>query len=125
MISTSNIQVKISLQEPGLDDHELQSEVENLLPQLRNVDGIEQANLVAIEEVPVGARALGGFLIGMLTAEVNPANIKALWHFLVDRLGNKSIALEIEKDGKKLKIQASSRKEFELAFQKAQEFLAA
>ncbi|HAA28350.1 MAG TPA: sugar ABC transporter permease [Cyanobacteria bacterium UBA8553] len=124
MANTSNIQVTISLQEAGLDDEELQAEVENLLPQIREVDGVEQADLVPVEEAPPGSKALGGFLWGLLMAEVNPANIKALFGFLGDRLGGQPIKMNVKaSDGRELNIEASSQAEFDLAYQKAQEFL--
>ncbi|MBE9126918.1 sugar ABC transporter permease [Coleofasciculus sp. LEGE 07092] len=124
MVSTSNLQVTISLSDPNLDDEDLQAEVENLLPQIKEVDGVEEANLVAVEQAPPDSKALGGFLLGVLTAEVNPANIKAVFRFLNDRFGGKPIKLDIEApDGRKLSIEASSQAEFDYAYQKAQEFL--
>lgn len=126
MANTSNIQVTISLSDPSLDDKELQAEVDNLLPQLKEVDGVEDANLVAVEEVPEGSKALGGFLLGLLTAEVNPANIKALFSFLGERLSGKAIEMSLKAaDGRELSIKASSQAEFDFAYQKAQEFLKA
>lgn len=126
MANTSNIQVTISLSDPSLDDKELQAEVDNLLPQLKEVDGVEDANLVAVEEVPEGSKALGGFLLGLLTAEVNPANIKALFGFLGERLSGKAIEMSLKAaDGRELSIKASSQAEFDFAYQKAQEFLKA
>jgi hypothetical protein len=124
MASTSNIQVTISLSDPALDDEELQEAVENLLPQIREVDGVEEADLVAVEKAPQGSKALGGFLLGMLMTEVKPSNIKALFGFLSDRFGGKPIKLNLKTpDGRELSIEASSQAEFDYAFQKAQEFL--
>jgi hypothetical protein len=124
MASTSNIQVTISLSDPSLNDEELQAEVENLLPQIREVDGVEEADLVPVEEAPRGSKALGGFLWGLLMAEVSPANIKALFGFLGDRLGGQPIKLNLKApDGRELSIEASSQAEFDYAYQKAQEFL--
>jgi ACT domain-containing protein len=48
MESTSNVQITISLQDPSLDDDELQAEVENLLPQMKEVDGVENVDLVPV-----------------------------------------------------------------------------
>jgi hypothetical protein len=123
-MATSNVKVTISLANTGINDEELQTEVENLLPQIREVDGVENADLVGVIDTPEGAKAFGGFLLGILTAEVNPANIKALFKFLSDRLSGQTIKLEVEKkDGDKLKIEASSQAEFDYAIQKAKEFL--
>jgi hypothetical protein len=42
MTTTSNVKVTIALSETGMDAEELQAEVENLLPQIREVDGVER-----------------------------------------------------------------------------------
>lgn len=120
----SNLQITISLPASGVDDEELQAEVENLLPQVKEVDGVDGAELVSVESAPEGAKSLGGFLLGMLTMEVNPANLKALFGFLSDRFGAKPIKLSVKApDGRELNIEASSQAEFDMAYQKAQEFL--
>ncbi len=100
------------------------SEVENLLPQVREVDGVEEADLVSLTETPRSAKALSTFLLGVLNAEVKPANIKALFGFLGDHFGNKPIKLVLKTpDGRELNLEAGSRKEFEFAMQQAQDFL--
>lgn len=124
MTSQSNIEITIALVDASLSDEELQEKVENLLPQLREVDGVEDADLVPVEQAPKDSKALGGFLLGLLKAEVSIVNIKALFGFLGDRLGGKPIKLTVKApDGRELNIEASSQAEFELAYQKAQEFL--
>ncbi len=135
MATISNVQVTLSLAGLDLDDEELQAEVENLRPQLEEVDGVEAVDSVAVEDTPRGAKAFGGFLLGLLNLEVNPANIKTLFKFLSDRFGNKPIKLVVKggnkpiklvvkgTDGRELNLEASSREEFDFAFQKAQDFL--
>jgi hypothetical protein len=124
MTSTSNVQITISLQDPSLDDDELQAEVENLLPQIKEVDGVENVDLVPVVEAPKGSKALGGFLLGMLKAEVSIASLKALFGFLSDRIGAKPIKISVKApDGRELNVEASSQAEFDYAYQKAQEFL--
>ncbi|BAZ30853.1 hypothetical protein NIES4074_33200 [Cylindrospermum sp. NIES-4074] len=124
MATTSNVQVTISLAALSSDNEELQAAAENLLPQLEEVDGVEEAKLVRVAETPENAKALGGFLWGLLSAEVNPANIKTLFGFLGDRFSNKPIKLVLKApDGRELNVEASSREEFEFAMQQAQDFL--
>ncbi|MEH1776035.1 sugar ABC transporter permease [Nostoc sp.] len=124
MATTSNVQVTISLTELGLDEEELQTEAENLLPQIKEVDGVEDANLVAVTEAPQGSKAFGGFELGTLKAVVNPALIKPLFGFLGRVLGNKSIKVGIKApDGRELNLEASSREDLEFARQLAEDFL--
>lgn len=119
-----NAQVIVAIRDSELDDEELQKTVEILLPQIREVDGIENAELINVEAAPKGSKALGGYLLGMLTTEINPANIKKFITFLSERLQGKQIEMQIKSpDGRELNLKASSQAEFEFAFQKAQEFL--
>jgi CRISPR/Cas system-associated exonuclease Cas4 (RecB family) len=70
---------------------------------------------------------LGGFLTGLLTAEVSAANLKKLADFLVSRLGGKPMEISINytKDGKEYKIQVTARNEEDLknALQQAENFI--
>jgi hypothetical protein len=67
----------------------------------------------------------GGFLLDLLNLEVSWPNFFTVISFLGDRLGSKPIELEIEVKQTKLKVVASSRAEFDLAIQKANEFVSA
>ena len=125
MITTSNIELTISLAELGLDDEELQSEVENLLPQIKEVDGVEDAGLVEVAEVPESSKSLTGYVVGMLkTVFIDKGNLKNVFGFLRDRFGNKPIKMTLKAgDGRELNLEASSREEFAFAMQKAEDFL--
>jgi len=121
---TSNFEVTISLNELGLEDEDLQAEAQNLLPQLREVDGIETADLVTLVNAPQGTKSVSGFLLGLLKAQVNSANIQNLFKFLSDRFSRKTIKMVVKApDGRELNIEASSKEEFEFAKQQALEFL--
>ncbi|WP_242063366.1 hypothetical protein [Nostoc sp. FACHB-892] len=61
MATTSNVEVTISLSELGLDEEELQTEAQNLLPQIKDVDGVEDASLVPVTEAPQDSKSFGGF----------------------------------------------------------------
>ena len=123
MTESSNIEITISFADPSLDDEELQGEVQNLLPQILEVDGVEDADLIAVNEAPPGSKAIGGFLLGKLKAIVSLNGIKTLFKFL-SCLGGKPIKLKVKTpDGREIDIEASSKEEFELAYQKAETFL--
>ncbi|BAB76717.1 sugar ABC transporter permease [Anabaena sp. FACHB-709] len=124
METTSQVQITISLNEPGLDDAELQEKVQNLLPQLREVDGVEDAALVPITEVPTGSKALGGFSPGKFTALVSPALIKPLFDFLGRGIGrNLELDIEITKEGAKFRGKANSKEDIEYIKQKTEELI--
>jgi len=123
MASTSNVKITIALQDDDLDDDELQDETQRLLQQMLQLDEVEDASLFSEAEAPAGSKSLTGLAVGWLTTQVNAKNIKALMGFLGDRLGSKTIELEIEANGKKLKVKASSQQELEAAIEAAQKFV--
>jgi hypothetical protein len=123
MSSESNVKLTIALSNPDLDAEEQEQETRNLLRDIKELD-VESAELVAVTEIPQGAKSVGGFLLGVLQAEVSLANFKKLLGFLGDRLGNKTIELEVEANGKKLKVKASSQQELNAAIEQAQKFIA-
>jgi hypothetical protein len=124
MAGDSGIKVTITFNDPDLDIEEQDEEAQNLLTQLRELDEVDEVNRVLDPNPPEGNKALGGFLVGMLTAEVSPANVKKLMSFLGDRLGGKPIELAVEANGKKLTVKAHSREELEAAIKAAQDFVA-
>lgn len=125
MTSQSNIEITISLVDASLSDEELQEEVENLLPQLEEVDGVEQVNLVPVEQAPPNSKALGGYLLGTLKTLVDVARVKPLFDFLGRMVRPKPVTkMSVKKsDGTELTIEASTPEDFDRAYQKAQEFL--
>ena len=125
MTETSNVKLTIAFNDPDLDSEELEEQAQNLLAQMRDLDDVETVDRVLDPNPPVGNKAVGAILVGLLTAEVSPINAKKLFGFLGDRLGGKLIELEVEANGKKLKVKASSREELEAAIVAAQRFAAA
>ncbi|MDM9581309.1 hypothetical protein [Nostoc sp. GT001] len=123
MSSESNVKLTIALSNPDLDAEEQEREAQYLLREIKDLD-VESAELVAATEIPEGAKSVGGFLVGVLQTEVSLANFKKLLGFLGDRLGNKTIELEVEANGKKLKVKASSQEELNAAIEQAQKFIA-
>jgi hypothetical protein len=123
MLSESNIKLVIRLADPDLDTDEKDAGIQNLLMQLEDVEGVEVSRVLD-PDPPSGNKAMGGFLVDMLTAEVDFASVKNLLSFLGDRLTGKSIELEVEANGKKLKVKANSRTELEAAIKAAQDFIA-
>lgn len=118
------VKVTISFNDPQLTSEEQDQQAQRLIAELKDMDEVEKIERVADINPPEGTKALGGFLIGLLTAEVNIKNAKQLFKFLGDRLGGKAIELEVEAKGKKLKVTAHSREELEAAIKAAQDFIA-
>lgn len=123
MTDLSTIQVTIAFTDADLDAEERDIEVQRLLSQLKELDEVEQVDRVLDPNPPAGNKALGGFLVGLLTAEVNAANAKKVMGFLGDRLSGKPIEMKVEGNGKSLEVKAYSQAELMAAIEAAQKFI--
>ncbi|MBD2016520.1 hypothetical protein H6F96_21425 [Microcoleus sp. FACHB-53] len=139
MASTSNIQVAIAPKgsdldvtidlrnsQPDLAPEELETLTQRLFQQMKDIDEVKQVHRIPEPNPPAGSKPLdAAFLIGLLQAEVNLANIKALLGFIWERLSGKPIELTVEANGKKLEVKAYSEQELTAAIEAAKDFLAA
>ena len=123
MSNESTIKLAIAFNDPDLEPEERDEQAQRLLAELKQVDEVESVERMLDPNPPEGHMSLGGFLVGMLLAEVNPANGKKLLGFLGDRLGGKPIELSVEANGRKLTVKAHSREELEAAIKLAQKFI--
>ena len=123
MVTNSNIKLTIGFNDPELDLEERDKQAQYLMSELKQMEEVESVYRVLDPNPPEGNKALGGFLAGLLAAEVNVSNAKDLVNFLGDRLGGKPIELLVEANGKKLEVKAHSRKELEAAIQLAKDFV--
>jgi hypothetical protein len=121
MTQTSTIEVLISIDAPSLSEAELQEQAENLLPQIKEVDGVESANLVTEEVSQRGAKG-DGFIVGAIKAVIIPGSVN-LFKFLQERLSSKPMEITLERaDGRKLKMKAGTQADIDHLYKKAEEF---
>jgi hypothetical protein len=123
MTSSPNLKLTIEFTDPELDPEERDKQAQRLIAELRDIDEVETVERMIDANPPEGTKSIGGFLGGLLTAEVKIDNFKKLGGFLKDRLGGKSIELTTEVNGKKLSVKASSKEEFDYAISKANDFI--
>ena len=123
MSNESTIKLMIAFNDPDLEPEERDEQAQRFLAELKQVDEVESVERILDPHPPERNMSLGGFLVGILLAEVNPANGKELLEFLGDRLGGKPIELSVEANGRKLTVKAHSREELEAAIRLAQEFI--
>ncbi|BAY47290.1 hypothetical protein SAMD00079811_49070 [Scytonema sp. HK-05] len=123
MADTSDVKLTITFTDPDLDAEEKDKEVQKLLAQMKDLDEVEAVDRVINSNAPEGSKSVTGWVVAQLISFVKPENVKQVWGFLSDRLGNKLIEVEAEANGKKIKIKASSRQELEAAVKAIQELV--
>jgi hypothetical protein len=123
MTSSPNLKLTIEFNDPELDPEQRDEQAQFLIAELRDLDEIETVDRILDPSPPAGNKAVGGFLVGLLMAEVNTDNAKKLFGYLRDRLGGKSIEFTVEANGKKLSVKASSREELDYAIKVAEDFI--
>lgn len=119
-----NFNVTIDLRsDPDLAPEELEALTQRLLQQMGAIDEVEQVNRVRDSNPPAGSKPLdAAFIVGLLSAEVNIQNIKALLGFLWERLNGRPIELKVEANGKKLEVKAYSQQDLLAAVDAAKNF---
>jgi len=123
MADTSDVKLTITFTDPDLDAEEKDEEVQKLLAQMKDLDEVEAVDRVINSNAPEGSKSVTGWVVAQLISFVKPENVKQVWGFLSDRLANKTIEVEAEANGKKIKIKASSRQELEAAVKAVQELI--
>lgn len=126
MANTSDIKLTITFIDQDLDAEEKDEEAERLLTQLQELDEVEAVNRVIELDAPVGSKSITGYVVGKVIALVKSEGVKQVWSFLTNRLGNKSIEIEVELtlpsgEIKKVKVKANSREELQAAVNAIQE----
>ncbi|NEP81015.1 MAG: hypothetical protein F6K39_24355 [Okeania sp. SIO3B3] len=122
-MSLENIQLTISLSDPKLEEEKLQTETEDILSEIKEFDGIQKADLISIETAEPNAKSIGGFLVGILTAEINAKNLKALVGYLGDRLSGKTVKIKAEGNGRKIDIEVGNLEDLKKALAEVDDFL--
>ncbi|WP_353929384.1 hypothetical protein WJM97_13785 [Okeanomitos corallinicola TIOX110] len=123
MADTSNVQITISFIDEDLSSEEKNEEVKKLLAKIKTLDDVEEVNRIPDPNPPEGNKSLTGWVAGKLVAVVKPENIKQVFGFLINRLANKSIEVEAEANGKKIKVKANSLSELEAAVKTVEAFV--
>ncbi|MGB3513021.1 MAG: hypothetical protein WBA93_28175 [Microcoleaceae cyanobacterium] len=93
------------------------------MSEIKEFDGVQNVDLMPIEKAEPGAKSIGGFLVGILTAEINPKNLKALVRYLGDRLYGKTIKIKAEGNGRKIDIEISRLEDLNKALTEVDNFL--
>lgn len=117
------VRLAIYFNDPELDAEDRDEQASLLIAELSQMDEITSVNRVIDQNIPENSKALGSFLVGLLTAEINADNTQKLFAFLGNRLRGRAIELSVEAHGKKLTVKAHSQEELEAAMKAAKNFI--
>jgi hypothetical protein len=123
MTTHSDIKLTIYFNDTDLNSEEQDEQVQRLIAELKEIDEIESVGRIIDPNPPEGNKTMGGFLAGLVKAEVYAANAKKVLGFLGGFLVGKPIELSVEANGKKLSVKANNRAELEAAIKAAQDFI--
>ncbi|MEM8641446.1 MAG: hypothetical protein AAGG51_21905 [Cyanobacteria bacterium P01_G01_bin.54] len=126
-MTAADVKLTIQFIDPELDLEEREEQAQMLMAELRESEAVETVDRVPDPNPPVGSKSIGSFLVGILTAEVNAANLGKVFGFLGGFLERKPIELsvEVKKLGKTktLTLKAYGQKDLEAALKAAREFV--
>lgn len=122
----STVKITLAFVDPELDAEEREEQAQRFMAELKQMeDEVESVAPVADPNPPEGNKSLAGFIPGWLLAEVTLENAVKVLSVIGDRLGGKPIEMEIEGNGKKLKISAGTVEDLKAAIAEAKTFLEA
>ena len=120
----STVKITLAFVDPELDAEEREEQAQSFMAELKQMeDEVESVVPVVDPSPPEGNKSFGGFLPGWLMAEVTLGNAVKVLGVINDRLKGKPIAMELEGNGKKLKISVGTVEDLQAAIQEAKVFL--
>lgn len=116
------IKMILSFAGPLTDLEELERMTQNVMSQLRDIDDLDVQRVVDLEP-PQNGKGVGSFLPGAVSTKGTTETTLKVIRFLRSRLFGRCIELEIEDNGRYLKVKASNTAELEVAIKQAKSFL--
>ena len=108
MKDEADIKLKIFFNDPDLTSDECDEQARQLMAELGDMAEVEAVSCVSDPSPPQGSKAIGGSLAGWLTAQIKLNHVQQLFGWLGERLGGKLIEMEVEANGRKLKLKVHS-----------------
>jgi len=90
--------IEEAMEGQGMGEGELDAFMADLVADLNDIEAVSAA-LASTEETEGGTKALGTFLLGVLTAEVNGENAMKVIRYLRSRLADRPIRLKLSRKG--------------------------
>ena len=106
------------------EDVELKDEMaQSLMSQLSDLDEVDTLERPRDPNPPAGHKGGGAFLAGVVKTVIGANGLEAVFGLLRSALGSRPIEVEVEANGKRLKVKAESIQDLEKALEQAQAFV--
>lgn len=122
-MADNNLKITVILDNPDLGEEDLQEAVQMLQTEISEVQGVAEAELIPITEAPPNSKGIGGFLLGQLQALVTAKHLKTLASFLSKNLQGNKVKIQVEGNGKKLKLELNRPEDIDVIMPKVEEFI--
>ena len=123
-MTETSVQVTITLSDPQLKDEDLQEAVQNLQSELREVEGVTEADLIPVEQAPPDSKGIGGFLLGQLKALVSLKYLKTLVNFVGQNIIiGRTVEIKAEGNGRKLEVKLSRPEDIDKVMPQVERFI--
>jgi hypothetical protein len=114
-----HVTVTLTYSDPDLDDEEREQLAQQLHHQLRAADS-DLGTWRRVEAAPPpGSKSVAAQVVGALAAVLSAASLKSFFAYLGERWRGREISLELEVNGKKIKIVAHSQEDLLTAYNAA------
>lgn len=115
----------IELVDPRLSESKLQDATQNLRSELQRAEGVRRVDFVSVDQAPADSKGFGGFVLGLLQAEVSLENIAKVTRFIADRTFGRTIKIAAKdaNTGRELAIEICRPEDLDAVLPKVEEFL--
>lgn len=125
MVEATSLSVLLTYSDPELDDDEREQLAERLFHQLGAGDSDLGTWRRVTVEPPAGTKSITTQVVGALAAVLSAASLKSFFTYLGERLRGREISIELEVNGKKIKLVARNQDDLIVAYNAAAALLAA
>lgn len=119
MVDPAAVSIRLTYSDPQLDDEERDALAQQLYQQLRAADSDLGAWHRVDAVAPPGTKSMAAQLVGVLAAVLSAATLKPFFAYLGERWRGREISLDLEVNGKKIKIVARSQEDLLTAYNAA------
>lgn len=121
-MTSSTVKLTIAI-DPTLDDEERELTIRQLYRQLDKLDEVETLDRISNLDFPYASESIGqpklavSTIIGVLTADISKSSVLQVLKLVGRQIGGHKIEVDVEYNGKKIKLVVDHRDDFDTTIQ--------